>query len=84
MDAEKKFVEAVLKAIVTTPSEVKVVRSSDEIGALLTVTVNKADMARIIGRQGQTAKAIRHLLRVVGFNNNTRATMKIVDPIKEI
>jgi predicted RNA-binding protein YlqC (UPF0109 family) len=37
-------------------------------------------MARIIGRQGQTAKAVRHLLRVVGFNNKTRATMKIIDP----
>lgn len=76
---EVEFVTFVIKAMVTKPTDVTVTRTVDELGVLLSVTTNKSDMARVIGKQGQTAKAIRHLLRIVGFNNNSRVTMKIVD-----
>ncbi|MFZ2621290.1 MAG: KH domain-containing protein, partial [Minisyncoccia bacterium] len=42
--------------------------------------VNQADMGIIIGREGNTAKAIRTLLRVVGMKNNARVNLKINEP----
>jgi hypothetical protein len=37
-------------------------------------------MGKIIGRQGNTAKAIRTLLRVIGMKNNSRVNLKINEP----
>jgi hypothetical protein len=50
------------------------------MGVLMTLDVNPADMGKIIGRQGNTAKAIRTLLRVVGMKNNARVNLKISEP----
>jgi len=46
----------------------------------LTLEVNPADMGKVIGRSGNTAKAIRTLLRVVGMKNNARVNLKINEP----
>jgi hypothetical protein len=59
---------------------VKIDRTVDEMGVLITMTVNSADMGKIIGRQGNTAKAIRTLLRVIGMKNNARVNLKINEP----
>lgn len=80
MDRDVEFLEYVVKALVDNPSEVKVARTVDEMGVLLTLDVSPADMGKIIGRQGNTAKAIRTLLRVVGMKNNARVNLKINEP----
>jgi len=80
MDRDVEFLEYVVKALVDNPDGVKVTRTVDEMGVLLTLDVNPADMGKIIGRQGNTAKAIRTLLRVVGMKNNARVNLKINEP----
>jgi hypothetical protein len=80
MDRDVEFLEYVVKALVDNPSDVKVARTVDEMGVLLTLDVSPADMGKIIGRQGNTAKAIRTLLRVVGMKNNARVNLKINEP----
>jgi hypothetical protein len=50
------------------------------MGVLITLTVNPADMGKIIGRMGNTAKAIRTLLRIIGMKNNARVNLKINEP----
>ena len=67
-------------ALVDNPNDVKIDRTVDEMGVLITMTVNRADMGKIIGRQGNTAKAIRTLLRVIGMKNNARVNLKINEP----
>jgi predicted RNA-binding protein YlqC (UPF0109 family) len=57
-----------------------VAREIDEMGVLLTLTVNPEDMGQVIGRQGATAKSIRTLLRVIGAKNNARVNLKINEP----
>ncbi len=81
MQADQQFLEYVIKALVDNPDQVKVVRTVDEMGVLLTLEVGAADMGKIIGRQGNTAKSIRTLLRVVGMKNNSRVNLKINEPI---
>lgn len=77
---DRDFVEFIVKQMVSSPDEVEVVRAVDEMGVLITLKVAKGDMGRIIGKNGQTAKAIRVLLRVVGSKNNARVNLKIVEP----
>ncbi len=80
MEADQQFLEYVVKALVDVPDRVKVVRTVDEMGVLLTLDIAPEDMGKIIGRSGNTAKALRTLLRVVGMKNNSRVNMKINEP----
>ena len=80
MEDDQKFLEYVVKELVDEPDSVKVDRVVDEMGVLLTLDVHADDMGKIIGRSGNTAKAIRTLLRVVGMKNNARVNLKINEP----
>lgn len=76
----EKFLEYIIKELVDNPDDVKVTRTVDEMGVLLTLDLNPADMGKVIGRAGRTAKAIRTLLRVMGIKHNARVNMKINEP----
>lgn len=80
MESDKDFLEHVVKSLVDNPDAVKIDRVVDEMGVLLTLDVDPNDMGKIIGRSGNTAKAIRTLLRVVGMKNNARVNLKINEP----
>lgn len=80
MEQDQVFLEYVVKALVDHPNDVKLDRKVDEMGVLLTLSVNGEDMGKIIGRQGNTAKAMRTLLRVIGMKNNSRVNLKIEEP----
>lgn len=80
METDTKFLEFVVKALVDNPDKIKIVRTVDEMGVLMTLEVHPDDMGKIIGRMGNTAKAIRTLLRVVGMKNNSRVNLKINEP----
>lgn len=77
---DKEFLETIVRSIVTKPEEVSVERAVDEMGVLLTLKVDPEDMGNVIGRKGQTAQAIRTLLKIVGAKNNARVNLKIYDP----
>jgi predicted RNA-binding protein YlqC (UPF0109 family) len=78
--SDKEFLEYVVKSLVDNPSAVNVDRKVDEMGVLLTLDIDPQDMGKVIGRMGNTAKAIRTLLRVVGMKNNARVNLKINEP----
>ncbi len=80
MERDAQFLEFVIKALVDNPDSVKINRTVDEMGVLMTLSVDPADMGKVIGRSGNTAKAIRTLLRVVGMKNNARVNLKINEP----
>ena len=77
---DQELLLTIVKAIVDNPDEVKVERTVDEMGVLLTLSVAKSDMPQIIGKKGRTASAIRTLLRVIGMKNNARVNLKINEP----
>lgn len=79
-EMDQEFVEYVVKAIVGHPDDVQTERNIDERGVLITLKVNPADMGYVIGRQGQTARSIRTLLKIVGAKNNARVNLKIYEP----
>jgi predicted RNA-binding protein YlqC (UPF0109 family) len=80
MHEDKQFLESLVKALVDHPDSVRINRTVDEMGVLLTLDVHADDMGKIIGRSGNTAKAIRTLLRVVGMKHDARVNLKINEP----
>lgn len=77
---DQQFLEFVVKSIVNHPDDVKIERTVDERGVLLTLHINPEDMGYVIGREGQTARALRILLKIVGAKENARVNMKIYEP----
>lgn len=80
METDQQFVDYVVRALVNNPDKVETKRTVDEMGVLITVKVDPTDMGYLIGRQGQTARAARTLLKVVGAKNNARVNLKIEEP----
>lgn len=80
MHQDQMFLEYLVKAIVNNPDAVKATRTVDERGVLITLDVAPTDIGYVIGRQGQTVRAIRTLLRVVGAKNNASVNLKINEP----
>lgn len=77
---DQEFVEYIVKAIVDHSDDVKTDRVVDEMGTLISLHVDAADMATIIGKEGRTAKALRTILRVLGAKHNERINLKIIEP----
>ena len=77
---DQEFIEYLVKSIVNHPDEVRTERTVDERGVLITLYINQEDMGYVIGRQGQTARALRTLLKIVGARQNARVNLKIYEP----
>lgn len=77
---DQQFVEYIVRAIVNHPDDVRTERIVDERGVLITLFIHAEDMGYVIGRQGQTARAVRTLLKIVGAKENARVNLKIYEP----
>ena len=78
---EEAFLEYIVKSLVDHPEDVVITRTVDNLGVLLTLTVHKDDMGKVIGRGGKLAtQAIRPLLSAVGMKHNARVSLKINEP----
>lgn len=75
-----EVLEHLVKGICTVPEEVLVEHSESSRGELLEVRVNPADLGRVIGRGGRTAKALR---TVVGaLSDGRRVRIDVIDTDK--
>jgi predicted RNA-binding protein YlqC (UPF0109 family) len=52
-------------------------KSLDERGVLLKLTVEQPQAGRVLGKRGETAQAIRGLLRALGTKNNARYSLLV-------
>lgn len=76
-----EYVTNIVGGIISKPESLTIVRSVDEMGVLLSLTVAKQDMGKVIGQGGATAKAIRTLLNSFGYTENAKVSLKILEPL---
>lgn len=74
------FLQYVVESLVEDTDEMKVEHQVDDLGVLLTVQVSEKDMGKIIGKGGQTIKALRTLIRTVGSADGQRVNLKVLEP----
>jgi len=79
-DIAKELLEAILRALVSKPEEVKVTKTVDEMGVLFSVKLGEGDAGLVIGRQGRTIQAIRTVIGAVGAKNRARTNIKLEVP----
>jgi uncharacterized protein len=82
MNAEvtmKTLIELMAKSLVDNPEEVVVAEVQGEMAAIFELRVAKNDIGKVIGKQGNTARAMRTILSAVGAKLNKRCVLEILD-----
>ncbi|MEK7218476.1 MAG: KH domain-containing protein [Patescibacteria group bacterium] len=74
------FLKYVLESLVEDRDQLSIEPTVDELGVLLTVRVSERDMGKLIGKGGQTVKALRTLRRIIGGASSQRVNLKILEP----
>lgn len=75
----KDFIEYVVSALVDNPDRISVVEVEGTRTTVFELRVGDGDLGKVIGRGGQTAKAIRTLLAAVAARQGKRAMLEILD-----
>lgn len=68
----------ILKNITTVPDDVKIEVQDEEGTSNYIVTVNPADVGRIIGKEGKVIKAIRTIMRVIAIQRGVHIRISVV------
>ena len=73
----RAVVETLAKALTDRPGEVRVVESQHRQVTLVELYVSPQDIAKVIGRQGRTAAALRTLASTAGEKEGKQVTLEI-------
>ncbi len=76
---EQDFLKYIIENIVSNKDAVNVERKEDELGVLLTLSVDKDDMGVIIWKSGNTINSIRTIMRVFGSKMDKKVNVKVLD-----
>jgi uncharacterized protein len=75
----KKIIEIIAQALVDQPELVSVTEIDGLHTSIVELTVAKADIGKVIGKQGRTAAALRTLLGAISAKGKKRAVLEIVE-----
>lgn len=75
----KDLVEYIVKQIVSKPDLVIVEERNEDGRVNLTLTVDPEDMGIVIGKMGQTIKAIRKLLIIRAMAENSLVNLQLIE-----
>lgn len=77
--ALKELVELMARALVDSPEQVSVEAAEEDTVLILRLRAASADIGRVIGKQGRTAKAMRTLLHAIAARSKRRAILEILE-----
>lgn len=76
----KELLEFIVTSLVTKPDAVLIDEQTEGGNVNLNLTVDPQDMGLIIGKSGQTIRAIRKLLTVRAIAENVRVNLQLNEP----
>lgn len=76
----KDLLNFIVTSLVTKPEAVSIDEQKEEGNITLNLTVDPSDMGLIIGKSGQTIRAIRKLLTVRAIAESVRVSLQLTEP----
>lgn len=76
----KDLLNYIITNLVTKPESVSIDEQKEDGSVNLNLTVDPQDMGLIIGKSGQTIRAIRKLLTVRAIAENVRVNLQLNEP----
>jgi len=74
----KEFIAYLIKNLVDQPNEVDVQIFDGDQGTMVEVRVSPQDIAKIVGRQGRTIKALRTIAMTIGARFGRRVRLEVI------
>jgi uncharacterized protein len=75
----KEFIEYIIKNLVDAPQDVNVNRYEGDRGMIVEVRVNPLDVGKIVGRKGNTIKALRTISMMICARLGRRVRVEIIE-----
>jgi uncharacterized protein len=75
----KTLIELMAKSLVDNPEEVAVTEVDGERTAIFELRVAKTDIGKVVGKQGNTARAMRTILSAAGAKLKKRCVLEVLD-----
>jgi len=75
----KTLIELMAKSLVDNPEEVAVAEVKGERTSVFELRVAKSDIGKVIGKQGNTARAMRTILSAACTKLDKRCVLEILD-----
>jgi len=75
----KEFVEYIVKSIVDNPDQVRVEEVEGSRTTVYELHVAQSDLGKVIGKGGQTAKAIRTIMAAAAARQGKRSVLEILE-----
>ena len=75
----ERFLDFVLRQLVEFPDELVIIRDDAPKKTIFRLQMRKTDIAKVVGKYGQTISAIRNLLDAAAAKHGGRATVEIIE-----
>jgi predicted RNA-binding protein YlqC (UPF0109 family) len=75
----KELIEYIAKALVDLPEDVQVKAVESESSIIIELHVAPSDVGKVIGKGGQTAKALRKILSAAATKLRKKSLLQIVE-----
>ena len=75
----KALVELMARSLVDKPEEVAVAEVDGEMTSVFELRVAATDIGKVVGKQGNTARAMRTILSAAGAKLKKRFVLEILD-----
>ena len=76
----KEFVAYLIKNLVDQPDAVDIQVIEGQQGTVVEIRVAATDVAKIVGKQGRTIKALRTLAMIIGARFGRRVRLDLIQP----
>jgi len=74
------LVDYIVKSLVQNPDSVQIQQTKEDGAEIYVLSVSPEDMGIVIGKSGQTIKAIRKLMAVRAMQDGSRVYLRLNDP----
>ncbi|MFH1688076.1 MAG: KH domain-containing protein [bacterium] len=75
----KEYLEHIIRSLVDNPDQVDIREVAGSRTMVYELRVAQSDLGKVIGKQGQTAKAIRLILSAASARKGMRAVLEILE-----
>jgi predicted RNA-binding protein YlqC (UPF0109 family) len=78
-DKIRELIQYVTRSLVEHPDDVRIEEKDNGRGRLYELTVHAEDRGRVIGKNGQTIRALRNLVSAAATLDGSGATVDVAD-----
>lgn len=75
----KDILTTIVKALVDNPDDVNVEENDDNGFVTLSISVNKDDMGKIIGKEGKVIRSIRNVMKIPAMKQGKKVQISLAE-----